>query len=159
MIALAVVGAGCQTEEEPLLACTQIGCLSGAELDAGAFSETQLTGARIEVCLDSMCVDQVIAAVPAPNDVKTLRWNPPSDPSVEIWLGRTAPSGLIDVELTVRSDRPESFEDGDVYAVTLTDAGGGALAARAWSVKYQTFQPNGPACEPTCRSAIEKNEL
>lgn len=159
LVSLALVVCGCHSDDEPLLACTQIGCDSGSELDAGAFSDVQLTGARIKVCLNSTCADQVIATVPAPNDVKTLRWNPPSDPRIEITLGRTAPSGLIEVDVTVRSDRPEAFEDGDVYAVSLTDSGGGELAARAWSVKYRTWQPNGPRCEPTCRSSIESSEL
>ncbi len=157
-----LIAAGRHGDGNGVHACTQIGCWSGAELELGAFPESdvpRLTGARVEVCINSTCGDAVIAMLPPPNDVKTVRLSQPIDPRIEVLLSRTDPSGLIEIEINVVSELPEWFEDGDVYTVTLEDTGGARIAKRAWSVTCRTFTPNGSRCEPTCRQASGKNEL
>jgi hypothetical protein len=44
--------------------------------------------------------------------------------------------------------------DGDRFSIDLHDAAGATIYSVVRIVTYVTSQPNGPGCEPVCRSAI-----
>lgn len=101
----------------------------------------------------------MIYELPPLNDVEDLDLGRPMDPRIVVSLWRTDPSGVIEILVDVGSDRHELFDDGDIYTVKLVSADARPLVNRAWSVRYRTWQPNGPDCEPTCRSATTTTEL
>lgn len=158
---LLLVGA-CEADGDRDRICTDIGCASGASFDLGLFAEAdfaRLTGARIQVCLGTACADRVIDVLPAaPNEVSYLTLNTSADPRIAVSLVRTDP-GTIGIQVEVESGQPDLFHDGDVYTVSLVASDGGPLLNRSWSVSYETSQPNGPDCEPTCRSATTLTSL
>jgi hypothetical protein len=140
-----------------------VGCDSGASFDLGAFSQSEfvaLTGATVEVCLNSVCRDQAIDTLPAPNNIEYLYPGGRSaDPRIEVSLWRTDPSGAIELQVVVASTNPDLFADGDVYTIKVSGSSAGSLADRAWSAAYRISQPNGPVCEPTCREASTLTQL
>lgn len=159
--ALLVLGAACANETGGQeRACTLIGCESGASFEVGAFAEAEvgrLTGARIEVCLNAMCREAEIEEVPAPDGIRYLSLGGGA-PLARVTIARTDPGGAIEIEAQV-SGEAELFADGDVYSVSLVGSDQTQLVERAWSVTYRISQPNGPECEPTCRTQDTTTEL
>lgn len=139
--------------------CTLIGCASGASVLVGLFPETdapRLTGATLDVCFNATCRSVVIQELPAMNAIAELRLD--ADPRVLVSIALTDPLQRIEIVASFSSDSFEVFRDGDEYRVRLVGSESSTLADRAWSATYRTWQPNGPDCEPTCRSAIALTE-
>jgi hypothetical protein len=108
---------------------------------------TKLAGVQVEVCLDDACfsgqLDEHVG-----NELRLGRY-----PDALILVRTDVYDGNLVVNAQYRSEDLEHFRDGDVYSMRVIGADSVELTARAWSAKYQTLQPNGPDCGPTCRIA------
>jgi hypothetical protein len=160
---LLLLAVACEGGESHPPVCTLVGCYSGAHFDLGTIQEAdfpRLTGANVKVCINTRCREGVIAVLPPANDTNELRLTSPlEDPRILVSLSRIDPSDVIGIRGEVEGEQYELFADGDVYTVEIIGSDSASLVDRAWSVSYQTWHPNGPRCEPTCRSQISSTEL
>ncbi len=159
MLALLAVACGGDNDHPT---CTLIGCEAVAAFDLGAFPESdfaQLTDARVEVCFNGACRDQLDRHAAAAGRDDGGLVSATTDPIIiKLALWRTDPSGVIQIPVELDSVHPELFHDGDIYAITLVGSDGAPLVNRTWSINYQDSNPNGPDCG-TCRSTASMTEL
>lgn len=146
-VLVAAVLASCTSDVKE---CTTIGCYSTVTLKETAATIDRSAPERITVkaCLDDRCWSASVS--PDPAKVGALR------------CGAVAPPDVASLECSISAATFEAtimlyagdtgVKDGNVVHISVDDASGRAYDTGARSVSYTVSQPNGPGCDPTCRS-------
>lgn len=136
-------------------ACTLLACGRTLLRLSGPWSLLESKQGQIKVCIAARCSTAPV-------------WSPPAGPSDPgHWIGPFSgallgggvvstqpalPGQALMFDLQVYVDIPKDTADGDRYELRVDDPATGAAAAQAWSATYFETRPNGPGCEPACRS-------
>lgn len=137
-------------QAQPQQACTEIGCLDGLTISTsldyvwkpGKYNFDFLIDGRAVKCTGALplkpCETHSITCSEEGVMITESGCALPADAQGfgDIMLG----SGPRTIKLTITRD-------------------GESIAAGNWAPKYQTSQPNGPACGPVCRQATVKLDL
>jgi hypothetical protein len=65
----------------------------------------------------------------------------------------TSDGGPWRLYVSWKESSANAVQDGDTYRLSLTSSKGVALTTQTGRATYHDFQPNGPDCDPTCKSA------
>lgn len=131
--------------------CTEIGCVNGAHLVAGALDPERMPGALVRVCRNARCASGAIAQLPTAPNVR-LGVELEGDLSASASVSRAADGLELTVEVGGTDGYPYGLVDGDTYELEIHDADGVEVARRAWTATYTERYANGPDCDPfPCR--------
>lgn len=143
---LGVALASCTSEK----VCTTIGCYSTVTLKETAAAIDRSAPERITVraCLDDRCWSASVS--PDPANAGTLR------------CGAVTPADIAALRCSISATTFEAtimlyasdttVKDGNVVRISVDDASGRAYDTGARTVAYTVSYPNGPDCDPPCRS-------
>src|SRR5262249_322987 len=141
--------AGCGGSDQPKsTVCTDAGCLSGFQVSAPhvALDRQQILGSTLVACRNGACIRHPLADW----DGRSLTHLPDPPQTDYVQLGIVEEMGGVHLEIFYTVITGRTLPDGDVYDVTLTTADGATPIAVHRVATYMRFQPNGPACDPTC---------
>ncbi len=140
--------------------CTLVGCSSGAGIDATLdVTYADLRLASITVCRNDTCVSGILTPPTSqPMDHEGVNAVITSTSVQEHVTHATLSSDGSSwrIHLDWREGTTDTLKDGDTYRLTLTSTQGRSLGMLTGHASYHDFQPNGPDCDPTCRSAAVK---
>ncbi len=146
------------------LACTLVGCGSGATLKQTVdASVKQLKSSTLTFCRNDVCQSMPLKLLadastgngrPAsqllrfPTDEERVQGQPQLLVSYD-----TLPDGSLELTATQSPYRNEDLTEHDTYSVTVTTPQGRKLVDVRKTVTYTISKPNGPRCGPTCFNA------
>ena len=147
LTALAVQG-GCSSK-----LCSEVGCLNGAQLTRPlAVSDAQALALVVTVCRNQACSTGTRAS--GQENPSSIVFSFTGSVQVFGYVDQTGSGGReLQLQIDDSESETENLHDGDVYAVKVIVPGSKtALLDVTSTATYTTSQPNGPACEPTCKS-------
>ncbi|PTL82624.1 hypothetical protein DAT35_17675 [Vitiosangium sp. GDMCC 1.1324] len=141
--------------------CTLAGCSSGFELRVPIHvSLEKLRTSTVSVCHNTLCYTSGLETLGKTNNTihfpDLSKRDAEHTPLIVVAVDQPTNSGL-QLQLSYDTWSLKDVQDGDAYDVTLTDEHGEKFVEVHETVSYQTLQPNGPQCAPTCwRATIDK---
>lgn len=131
--------------------CTTVGCASMitlAEVPAGV-DRSAPERIAVRFCRNGECFTSNVARNSA--DPETLRCTTSNAPARTFAIGCTIAAGTF--RASIQSLDPAQLADGDVFRIMVDDASGRVFDTGDRTVTHTVSQPNGPDCDPTCKSA------
>jgi hypothetical protein len=146
--------------------CTLVGCFSSFTLKTSLpVSFEVLRASTVSVCRNGTCYSSSLATLQESHPPDTSgsvrfpdlsRRDTQHTPLIQVQAVRLA-SGGYQLQFSYEPWFTEGLQNGDVYDVTVTDEQGTRFVDVHETVLYETFQPNGPECGPTCgRATIDR---
>jgi hypothetical protein len=136
--------------------CTDVGCVSGATLSIVMGADVLIPdGSTATACFNDTCVVGVLPRSPTvrlPGSGAIFEFPAGSGVSGTVWAADG--KGPDRVEMSWSFPDAVPLGAGDRYRVTVADPGGVTIATKeATAVSYDTYEPNGSSCGPTCHHA------
>lgn len=128
--------------EDGAVTCTLVGCQDSATLTADL--PEAVGDLNIEVCVNDSCI---AGALGRDDECVTLA----GEPLTSACLADAA-GGLQRLTLAVTFDSWGGVKDGDRYRLRVSDDQAGVLIDGTETADYTDHYPNGPECDPPCRS-------
>lgn len=125
----------------PGCSCGEVGCVDAIFVTVPVDDPAAFENATIEVCVNDVCQSGVITSSNGFFNCAFQGTNHECSTPTD--------AGELDITILVNA----SAEDGDHAEVTIVSASGAGLASREGDVTYETSQPNGFGCSPTCHQA------
>ena len=138
LLLLGVLLTGCT---EPLgRACTEMGLVTGVEVDTGALDLP--AGVTGRVCLDDECTDVAV-------DAALITTDRVIEHCVDVQCTDTTVAATPPPPAGVSWQRPIPDVETVQVTLTLTDAAGAVLWSGSAAVDTEVVEPNGPGCGQT----------
>lgn len=144
LVACAASVVSCNTEE-PIRACTLIGCGWVAVLDASfVAADTELATATAQVCIGARCAS---GALPITTQSEMLTG--PFEVRLEL-----DDNGANMHTLFAEIIEATELTPGDTYTLSVMSTDGTTLVTRSWTASFYTRTfPNGEDCDEGCVTA------